>query len=216
MFANLLGTQLPVVLLQSRGAFSLEDLIALLPLLFVLYLITRFIGKVTEPTVIDHKYQLFEFTQLSALDFYTKIENILNDLRVPELKWFRVTYSESGGILSARREYLRVMYKGLGYTICGAPFGTSFFISWREDEPSKTGQQVVGSIPHAGKYFAATLSLLFQKTRYREDTELMYRETVQGIMTHLVTVIGKDKGVRGPAELEHKPLYVRPSLTDEN
>jgi len=213
MFASTLSTHL-CVLLQASGDFSLGDLIAMLPLLFVLYIIIRFIGKVTQPIVTDHKYQLFEFTQLSALDFYTKVETILNELQVPELKWFRVTYSESGGMLSARREYLRVMYKELGYTICGAPFGTSFFVSWREDEPSKSGLYVLGSIPYIGKYFAAFFTLLFQKTRYREDTELMYRETVQGIMAQLVAIIGKDKGTRGPAELEQKPLYVRPSVTD--
>jgi hypothetical protein len=210
MFANVLGTGLPVVLLQSYGGteFSLYTLIAWLPWLLIVYLLIRFIGKVNQPTITDHKYQLFELTQLSTMDFYKNVEGILSELRIAELKWFRITHAEGGGILSARREYLRVMYKGLGYTICGSGFGTSFFISWREDEPVASTQKTVSGIPFVGKY----LAIFFRKTRYQEDTEIMYREMIQGIMEHLIAVMGKEKGTRGLAELEQKPVYVKPSV----
>ena len=48
---------------------------------------------------------------------------------MPELQIERITVSESG-ILSAKREYLRVRYGRLYFDICGAPFGKDFFFSW--------------------------------------------------------------------------------------
>ena len=206
MFANVLGTGFPVVLLQASGGFGspLGSLFSWILGLFIFYLIIRFIGKLNKPIVTEHKYQLFELTQLSALDFYKTVEGVLDGMQIPELKHSRITYGE-GGMLSARREYLRVLYQGLGYTICGAPYGTSFFISWREDEPGRTGQSIASNIPYVGRLLAR----FFEKTRYREDTELMYRETVQGVMKRMIDAIGKEGGVRGLTELGQKPVYQR-------
>ena len=35
-----------------------------------------------------------------------------------------------GGVLSAKREYLRVTRQKLAFDLCAAPFGTGFFFSW--------------------------------------------------------------------------------------
>jgi hypothetical protein len=41
----------------------------------------------------------------------------------------RVDWSE-GGLLSAKREYLRATYGRYSFDICAAPFGKDFFFSW--------------------------------------------------------------------------------------
>src|SRR5262249_32254698 len=47
---------------------------------------------------------------------------------------------KEGGPLSASREYLRVTRQGLVFDICGAPFGTGFFVSlWYGRKPLRLG-----------------------------------------------------------------------------
>lgn len=69
----------------------------------------------------------FEF--LTA-DFYRMIESELAARKVPGLKMSRVEFSE-GGLLSDKREYLRLQRERLVFDICAAPFGTSYFFSFR-------------------------------------------------------------------------------------
>src|SRR5207247_1344921 len=79
--------------------------------------------------VISHWHQSVEGLITSTLDYYAAVEKALRDKEVPELQIERITESESG-ILSAKREYLRVRYGRLSFDICGAPFGKDFFFSW--------------------------------------------------------------------------------------
>jgi hypothetical protein len=79
--------------------------------------------------VISHWHQSVEGLSTSALDYYAAVEKALKDKEAPELHTERVIASESG-LLSAKREYLRVRYGRLSFDICGAPFGKDFFFSW--------------------------------------------------------------------------------------
>ena len=79
--------------------------------------------------VISHWHQCVDELSTSTLDYYAAVEKALQDKQVPELRIERTIASESG-ILSAKREYLRVRYGRLSFDICGAPFGKDFFFSW--------------------------------------------------------------------------------------
>ena len=79
--------------------------------------------------VIGHWHQSVEALSTSTLDFYAAVEKALGNKEVPDLRIERTTFSEHG-ILSAKREYLRVRYGRLYFDICGAPFGKDFFFSW--------------------------------------------------------------------------------------
>jgi hypothetical protein len=63
------------------------------------------------------------------MEFYASVERATRDRQVPEALVSRVDWRE-GGVLSAKREYLRVSRGRLVFDICGAPFGTGFFVSW--------------------------------------------------------------------------------------
>ena len=63
-------------------------------------------------------------------EFYELIEKELKARRVPGLTISRVELGE-GGVLSAKREYLRLKRERLVFDICAAPFGTSYFFSFR-------------------------------------------------------------------------------------
>lgn len=78
--------------------------------------------------VLSHWSTLLEEFQTSALDFYTRVEQALSRREIPDIRTSRVEYKESG-VLSARREYLRVERGEHVFDVCAAPFGRAFFFS---------------------------------------------------------------------------------------
>jgi len=79
--------------------------------------------------VISHWYKLLESLQYSALEFYSAVEKAVADRQIPSTSTSRVDRHE-GGVLSARREYLRIERGQYIFDVCGAPFGKGFFVSW--------------------------------------------------------------------------------------
>ncbi len=79
---------------------------------------------------IDHWYALVPGFNTSTKEFYAAIEKELEDRKVPGLEIFYVDFAE-GGVLSNKREYLRLTRERLIFDICAAPFGTAHFFSCR-------------------------------------------------------------------------------------
>lgn len=80
--------------------------------------------------VIEHWYVPVDHFEFVTEDFYQMIEKELAARKVPGLEISRVELSE-GGLLSDKREYLRLKRERLVFDICAAPFGTSYFFSFR-------------------------------------------------------------------------------------
>lgn len=66
--------------------------------------------------------------QLSSLEFYASLAEILRNQQVPELLILRKRWKESG-LISSRREYLRISYGRYSCDVCAAPFGINYFFS---------------------------------------------------------------------------------------
>jgi hypothetical protein len=196
--------------------------------------------------VIDHWYSLVPGFNVSAKEFYEAVEKELKDRKVPGLEMFQVDFAE-GGLLSAKREYLRMTRERLVFDICAAPFGTAFFFSCRFAEIPAVIQLwqllvvLVGSLMIAGLIFklagiilgigilivgfiaaiyllrnAVSLGLKdldatlikspvvgpiyenwFRKeTYYRQDTRLMYRDTVNDVVKAKVEETTGAKGIK--------------------
>jgi hypothetical protein len=73
---------------------------------------------------------LLEDYSLSSDEFYSAIEQELAAREIPDLTITRELFAE-GGLLSSKREYLRMRRERLVFDICAAPFGTSYFFSTR-------------------------------------------------------------------------------------
>lgn len=80
--------------------------------------------------VISHWYVPVDHFDYSSIDFYDKVEAALESRKVPGLDAKREEVRE-GGLLSDKRLYLRLKRERLVFDICAAPFGTSFFFSFR-------------------------------------------------------------------------------------
>jgi hypothetical protein len=95
--------------------------------------------KAKSTELLSHWPKLIEGLQFSSQEFYARVEKALADREVPGLIASRVDWME-GGLLSARREYLRLARERLVFDICAAPFGTGFFVSlWFSRKPLRFG-----------------------------------------------------------------------------
>src|SRR5688572_23098631 len=75
----------------------------------------------------------------SSQEFYTRVQQVLAEHEVPDMTISRIGLKE-GRMLSARREYLRIQRERFVIDVCGAPFGTAFFVSIRSgDLPLRIG-----------------------------------------------------------------------------
>lgn len=69
----------------------------------------------------------------SSKEFYQRVKEVVTEHEVPDMTVKHIALKE-GGMLSARREYLRFQRERFVIDVCGAPFGTSFFVSVRSGE----------------------------------------------------------------------------------
>ena len=150
------------------------------------------------PLIISHWYQLIENLQASPMEFYTAVEQAVEQRKIPDASRSRIDWRE-GGLLSAKREYLRVKRKQYIFDICGAPFGNGFFVSWWLGEPQGclTGFPFLGPVL---EFFARA------RTYYQVDTALMFESAVHSAVLQVVDEMIKAKGLRALSELERKPI----------
>src|SRR5688572_25853442 len=78
--------------------------------------------------------QYFEDYSTSALHFYDAIRTSLRQREIPDITCRNVNFNE-GGALSGKRVYLEVTRGRFSFYICAAPFGKSYFFSWRLTGP---------------------------------------------------------------------------------
>jgi len=80
--------------------------------------------------VIEHWYALVPGFSASGKEFFADVERELKAREVPGLDIAYVEFAE-GGVLSSKREYLRMTRERLVFDVCASPFGTAFFFSCR-------------------------------------------------------------------------------------
>jgi hypothetical protein len=206
--------------------------------------------------VLHYWHELVDNYQTSPQEFYAAVQRTLQERKVPGLDATRVEFAE-GGVLSAKRDYLRLTRERLVFDICAAPFGTSFFFSCRFAElPLVIGPDAVFAIlailaligwafTHVwGLFFGlvallvlllavmcilrnavsiglrdldawlikqpdigAIYEILFRKnTYYREDTKIMYLETVPAVVKKVYEELIAARGVKLTPEQEPAPV----------
>src|ERR1051326_7027789 len=192
-------------------------------------------AHVASPKVEDaaaHWSKLIEGFETSALDYYAALEAALIRRRIPKIRIGHVNFAE-GGLLDARREYLRVQREGLQIDICAAPFGPGFFFSWwlagRRNLAwlavpliglvGLIGISANGGIS-AGTRLLASVLLLFalgigtslayrllkRVTYYTPDTMRMFSSAVHSAVLETIDDLTAAQGLRALSEEERKPI----------
>ena len=158
-------------------------------------------SKAPATMIISHWNTLIEGLTVSPKEFFASVERSLETKLIPDLKRSRTDWRE-GGIMSAKREYLRVLRKKHAFDICGAPFGNGFFISWWLGEMPSVFWQLMLKIPIAGplleKWFRPT-------TYYNIDTAIMFQSLVHSAVLEAVDGLTQVNGLKALAETDRKP-----------
>ena len=132
---------------QTSSGFTTNDYLMLALAVIIgcglLYAIILAV-KTPSPFVKGNWSTLIENFQASPKEFYASVEKAIERRQVPAISNCRVDWKE-GGLLTAFREYLRISREKLVFDICGAPYGTGFFVSWwlAELRPSAIGPTLV-------------------------------------------------------------------------
>lgn len=150
--------------------------------------------------VISRWHHAFDQEQFSSNECYTIIQECIEKRQIPSVKCYRFTFVVQG-ILTGKREYLRVTNGTYLFDICAAPYGNGFFISHWLKETKSVGEIILHRF----------LPFLGNKSAYQLDTETMFRETVHKAVLEAIEQISKPKGIRGLSELE-KQMAVNPKL----
>ena len=147
-------------------------------------------------------HHLIENFQASPMDFYSQVELALQKRQIPGIKGSRVDWRE-GGILSSKREYLRIQRREFVFDICGAPFGNAFFFSWWLGELPSGFWALVSLIPLLGPL----LILWFRReTYYKRDTAQMFQDLVHSAVLEVIDGMTTAKGIRSLSGPERKPI----------
>lgn len=146
--------------------------------------------------VISHWNTLIENFNVSPQGFYAAVTQAIERRQIPNAKTDRITFKESH-LLSAKREYLRISCRDFYFAICGAPFGTGFFVSyWLLEQP------------------AGCLAVMFPRlamfsrpwTYYRIDTASMFQTATHSAVLEVIDTITSSQGLKALPEAERKPV----------
>jgi hypothetical protein len=87
-------------------------------------------GFKSKSEILDHWISFADGFSFPSQDFYKRVEEEISARQIPSMDMSRVEFSE-GGVLSAKRTYLRMMRERLAFDTCAAPFGNIYFFSCR-------------------------------------------------------------------------------------
>lgn len=154
--------------------------------------------------VISHWNTLIEDFQTSPQQFYAEVTKAINKRQMPNAKIDKISWKESH-LLSAKREYLRIYCgKDFYFAVCGAPFGTGFFISWWLLEPP---DGCLASLFAPFPILSAIAKALVKPwTYYRIDTAAMFRTVVHHAVLEVVDSITSTQNIKALPEAERKPI----------
>ena len=159
-------------------------------------------AKADTSMVISHWYNLMENLQASPKEFYASVEESIQKRQVPNIKISHVDWKE-GGILSAKREYLRIKRNENIFDICGAHFGNGFFVSWWLCGIPSGFLYLLTRIPIIGLFIEWFIK---PDTYYKMDTALMFQQSIHAAVMEAVDGLTQAKGLRALSELERKPI----------
>lgn len=138
----------------------------------------------------------------STKEFYELVQKELHAQGIKGVSFMRAHLPE-GGIGSPRRRYLRINWKSYRYDMCGAPFGSGFFVSWWLMEKTPILKILLSKIPFIGMWL---VNKLHRTTYYKIDTASMFMTYAHEAVVTVINRITQEKGIKPLSEDERKPV----------
>jgi hypothetical protein len=186
--------------------FALVPFFCLLVLLgFVLYLFRQ--DKPLLQYSNAHWHQSIDGLSGTATEFYRNVQALVSRLVLPGINIRKVSFHE-GGVLSDKREYLRIRRGPHVFDLCVASFGRGLFVScWQSEQPS-TFLGYLARVPILGWAAPIWTRLFAPQTYYAVDSALMFQEAVHACVLHVLDEMATTQGVP-PLPNEARKLAAR-------
>ncbi len=149
-----------------------------------------------------HWHHSFKNLQESPQKFYNNLVQAISERNIPGIDISKIEYRE-GAVFSGKRLYLRAQRKEHVFDICAAPFGSGFFFSWWRGVKVSLFWDLVMEIPFIG---IPLMAIFRPETYFRQDTGLMFQDSIASAVLEVIDGITKAKGLRPLTELERKPI----------
>jgi len=147
---------------------------------------------------------MIEGLNVSPQQFFEEVQLSINEKEVPNTAFSRVYWRE-GGLMSAKREYLRVKRKDLVFDICGAPFGNGFFVSWWLGDLPSGLIGLLLRIPFISVLTYWWLRFFKTETYYKLDTAAMYQSLVHAAVLEVIDHMTNSMGLKALAPESRVP-----------
>lgn len=164
-------------------------------------IIVLIVGK-KEATLHSNWNTLIDKFDYSSKEFYALLRKELESRGVENISYSSEAHWQ-GSLVSSRRLYLRVKWKGYYYDCCCAPYGNGTFFSWWLLIEETRAEKMIARIPFVG---GRLKNILFPMTYYRADTISMFMTYAQNSVLKVIDDITKDSGVRSIPSDERKPI----------
>lgn len=155
--------------------------------------------------VVAHWSTLIENFNVAPTKFYEQVEMEVRKRKIPEIEVSQTEMKE-GGIFSTKRVYFTVERKRYCLDVCGAPFGTGFFVSSWLSFSLSFYQRILFSlstIPFVGPLLAPAIG---DVTLYQQDTTRMFLQAAHNAVLGVIDEITKTQGLKALSDGERKPV----------
>jgi hypothetical protein len=154
---------------------------------------------------VSHWYKTIDGLSGTPTEFYAAVQAKLLEQSIPGLVFKTVAFRE-GGILSDKRDYLRIRREEISYDLCVAPFGKTIFISsWLCKRPQGFLETCL-SIPGLGAVTAFLLRLFKPETYYRVDSTLIFQGAIHNCVLSVLDERTSAQGLEPIPEIERRPV----------
>ena len=153
----------------------------------------------------SHWNQTVELDNVTPREFYDSVQARVAQHQLRNVKMRVVEFNE-GGVLSDRREYLRVQSGEDIFDLCAVPFGGGLYVSsWLADQPSPF-LDAMAATPIVGIVVRAYLRFMHPETYYRVDSSLLFQSVVHSCVLEVLEELITIQGARPLSEFDRKPV----------
>ncbi len=147
--------------------------------------------------MLSNWHRTFDGLSLSTQQFYAAVEGAIRTKGVPDAKLARVEMKE-GGMFSGKREYLCVKRGDLTLYICGAQFGSGFFVSSRLLAEGSLLDGILGD--------GLVKWVVKPDTFYKADSTQMYLSLMHGALTETIDSFTSAQHLPKMPDEERRPI----------
>ena len=149
--------------------------------------------------------QRIDGLEATPSEVYRAVQEKVREQNMPGVVFKVVSWNEAG-LLSDKRDYLRIRWGELSYDLCVAPFGNGvFFSSWLAEHPTPL-VSFLSSVPIVRWFVIAWIRFFDPVTYYKIDSASMFQGAVQSSVMEVLDSLTNAQGLDPIPDAERRPV----------